>query len=313
VEKVMEEQQIEMKEKELLERARNWWDEVYPRDDATDLAKMRIYSREGLVQGKFEHDVKKAWYKKQGYWEDGKTTLEERKKQLRLKKIEFGKKIDELQTSYTENLDEIIKNIQLKKKQIEDVPQIIKQDYAIERNQLLIQIRGELETLRSSYLESIEKEVTNIYEGMINDFETRKNELFLKGFNKLETMYQQSKWKIETEINSYGAELEAELNILDSSKHDDHLLEEYNEEVKKINQELAQLQNSDGDIQKPKFKVEVEKPKPKELWVCPYCPDEEKRPFGNKGGLGGHISGKHGKEKWEEYKALEKEREVEAL
>ena len=305
---------IEQKEKDLLERAKNWWYDNYPRTKATDVEILRIFSSEGLVVGKVEHDIKKMFFKKQGYWEDGRTTLEDRVKQLQVKKISFGKKIDVLKNSYTANLDEIIKNIKIKRAGIEAIPQMIKNEYGVERHELLRKFREELEGLRTEYLTNLEKETREIYNGMIEDFEARKNKLILQIKTKFENSHQNSKNMIESEINTLGAELEAELNILDASKHDDQLIEEQNEEIRKINREINELRGLDGKIQEPQVELilepEVIEEKPKELFICKYCPEEDMKHFGNKGGLGSHIRGKHGLDVFTEYKKLEEQEVV---
>ena len=300
---------IEQKERDLLERAKKWWYEYYPLTKATDVEILRIFTAEGLVVGKLEHDIKKSFFKKQGYWEDGRTTLEAKVKELQVKKIEFGKRVAQLQNSYIDNLDEIVANIKEKKAKIEQAPQMIKNEYGIERNEVLRKFREELGILKRIYLTNLEGEIERIYDGMISDFEARREELVNQIISKFETSHQRSKDGIEKMINSLGAELEAELNILDSSKHDDVLIKEQNEEIRRINQEINSLRGLDGEIQEPQVELMLEsKPieeKPKEIFICPYCPDEEKRPFGNKGGLGSHIKGKHGDDKYYEYKGIE--------
>lgn len=244
----MEENKMDISEKEkkvieleLLERARAYWDEFYPRTDAEDLAKMRIYSKEGLVQGVIEHTVKHQWYAKQGYWEDGRTKLEDYERGLILKKLEFGKKISGLQASYIGQFEEIIERATVNKKKLEKIPSRIKEEYGIKRNELLSDFTLNLENLYDSYMKSLEEKTTEIYDEMLEDFERQKGVLVTQSQTDMRQLHQNSKGKIEGSIKKLGAELEAELSILDVKEKDDHLLKQYQEEIRKINQEINSL------------------------------------------------------------------------
>ena len=105
-------------EKELIRRARDYWDQNHPATEASDVEKLREFSLDGLVQGKLEHDIKKSFYKRYGYWDDGKTTLNDHKLELIKKKKEFGKRLGSIRAGQVRRIDDLVENLKKQRERL---------------------------------------------------------------------------------------------------------------------------------------------------------------------------------------------------
>lgn len=291
-------EEIEGYERQLLDKADNFWIELYGKKESSDLEKLRCLSRQGKIQDKFHHDIMIGYFKKQGLASDGRTTLQEREKQLTLKKTEFGVRIKKIKDSSIQNIDEIIKRAEVKKKELNQIPKQLKEKYKVDRNAILQELRDDLNAFFERAENDIEKEVVEVYEDFIKSVKARQDAYLEKALQEIENLQKNCKNKMISDVEHYGAELEAELQVLENVESENKLIKQYEAEIKKINQEIMEIKDlpiTYEDIQN----AEVEPKKIEEVFLCPYCDHE---PFGNKGGLYGHIKVKHGEEKYNEYK-----------
>jgi hypothetical protein len=303
-------EEIESYENHLIEKADRLWVEMYGKEETTDTEKLKLYSREGLTQDIFEHDLIVGYFKKQGLWKDGRTTLKEREIQLTLKRTKFGEKIARIRDSKIGNINDIIKKAKAQKAELEAIPVRLKEEYRIDKNAILENLSSELIAFYERAENDIEKEVREVYDDFIQTIRGKQGELIKKARNELGALQKHQKNRIRTEVEIYSAELEAELLILDNYENDENRIKGLEEEIKLVNEEIGQLRNFEPTEDLPIEAIKIKPKVVKEMFVCPFCPEEDKRQFGNKGGLGSHIKGKHGDEKFEEYKNLQKAQEV---
>lgn len=264
-----EEQKAEY-EKHLLEKADTFWIETYGKKEASNIDKLRLLSRQGKIQDKFQHDVMTYYFKKQGFWRDGKTTLKEREKQLVLEKAQYGNKVAKVKANTIADINQIIERANKKKEQIEKIPVQMKEEFRINKQKILDGLRSDLQGFYQNSEKFIEQEISGVYNDFIKNVETRQKELLDKARTKIQDLQKTQKMRLEKEIETFGTELEAELTVLEYKENDNELIEQYNEEIKKINQELNELQEPIvneilEDNKTPKDELEPEIPEePKE-------------------------------------------------
>ena len=301
-------EEIVSHENHIIEKADAVWVDLYGKEETTDIEKLKLYSREGKVQDKFEHDVIEGYFRKQGLWKDGRTTLEERRKQLLLEKTEFGEKIARVRNTKLGDLKEVIKRAEKKKRELEQIPIKLREEYKIDKENILKNLQYELNAFYERAENDIEKEVGEVYDDFINSIKEKQAELVNKAKNELEVLQKHQKNRIRTEVELYSSELDAELQVLDDVENDELKIKQYKDAVKEINLEINGLRGIEG---KESIKgIETKIIKTEELFICPYCPTEKQKPFGNKGGLYGHIKVVHGEEKYLEYKNQDNPEEV---
>jgi phage host-nuclease inhibitor protein Gam len=235
-------QERQEKEEQLLDRARNYWHEVSREDDASDLRKLKAYSLEGLVRGDFENRVMEQFFKRQGYWVDGITTLEQHKRKLQLRKLEFGKKIQAIHDGYLSDLSDLKAKVEAKQEKLSNVPNRIKKEYKVDVSTIKETALRDIKQLFEAFENGLKIEYQKVYDDMISDFETNKQKILLEALDALGKLQNLSKSKIETEIVNLGASLTAELSVLNAKENDDRLIQEYQEEIKKLNRELKSLE-----------------------------------------------------------------------
>jgi hypothetical protein len=225
-------------EKKLIQKADNNWVRDFGRVEATDINKIRYASRQGKYNME-EQKIRDAYFRKLGLWTDGKTTLKEREQQLIAKKEEFGRKIIQIRTSKIDSLDSIIQKAQEKKKLLNKIPKQLQQEYNIEKNKILATLVKELEVYYNAT--PIEEELNSKIRIFTQKIEARKQEMIEGALEQISNLQKKQKAQIETEINNFSAELEAELSILEYINKDDFLTQQYNEDIKVINQEINSL------------------------------------------------------------------------
>ena len=249
-------------EKLLLQKAEDFWIQTFGKQEASDVDKIRLLSRQGKLNDKLQHDIMVNYFEKQGLWRDGKTTLEERKKQLILEKQEFGKKIAQVRDSKIKDIDSIIAKATMRKQELKKIPVQLQEEFKIDKEKILAQLNEKLNLLYNTSKEWIDKEIANIYDNFILTTKNKQDELITTARNELETLQKQQKARMRHEVETFSAELEAELTVLNYVENDESLIEKYNEEVQLINQEINKIDN-----------VLSEKP------IIDYNPEKEE-PFG---------------------------------
>ena len=254
-------------EKNLLQKADNHWVRNFGRAEATDVNKIRYISREGLLNIG-EQKVRDEYFRKQGLWTDGKTTLKEREQQLIAKKEEFGKKITQIRDSKIKSLDKIVQKTQEKKELLNKIPNRLQQEYKIEKDKILSDLTKELEVYYKAT--PFEDELQSKVNQFTQRIEARKQEMIQEALIQIANLQKKQKAQLEEEINAFSAELEAELTILEYIETDDMLTKQYSGEIKKINQEINSL-GVDVDTTTESF-------------ICEGCGKVCK----NAGGLGSH-------------------------
>ena len=299
-------EEIESHENHLIEKANRVWVEMYGTEETSDIEKIKLYNREGKTQNIFEHNIMIGYFKKKGFWRDGRTTLKEREIQLTLKKTEFGEKIRRTRDSKIGDMNEIIKNAEAKKKELEAIPIKLKNEYKIDSHALLEKLQTDMNAFYERAENDITKEVTEVYNDFISSIRGKQQELIKKATNELEALQKHQKNRIRTEVEVYSAGLEAELQILENYESDEQKIKDYEEEVKLINQEINEIRGFEIIEDETIVATQVKTRIVEEMFVCPYCPEEDKKQFGNKGGLGSHVKSVHS-EKWEEYKNPQKQ------
>lgn len=292
---------IESYEKQLIEKADNLWVKMFGKEETNDIEKLRLLSRQGMIQDKFQHDIMTGYFKKQGLSSDGRTTLQEKEKQLTLKKTEFGIKIQKIKDSRTRDIDEIIERAKAKKKELNQIPDKLKDKYKVDRNAILEKLHTDLEAFYERAEQNIEKDITDVYDNFIKNVKARQDDLLAKARQDIKNLQTQCKNKMITEVEYYSAELEAELQVLDNVENDEQLIKRYEEEIRKINQEINELRDVPISVEEIRGEPEPER------FPCPFYgqDDCDHEPFINKGGLGGHIYHVHGTDKFNEYKQAE--------
>lgn len=239
--KDLTQKEIEEYEKQLIEKADNFWVEMYGRQEASDVDKIRLLSRQGKILSPIQNAVKRGFFFKKGLWTDGKTTLKEREKQLILKKTEFGNKIAKDKAKTIANIDEIIANKEAQKKELEKIPVQMIEEYKIDKQAILDDLRNELQSHYDVSQKKIEKEVNDVFNVFLKNVESRQDQLIQDAKSQIQTLQKRQKIKLTNEVEKYSAELEAELTVLEYRENDDDLIKQYNEEIQKINQELNEI------------------------------------------------------------------------
>jgi hypothetical protein len=227
-------------ENALLEKARGFWADI-SREKVSDLRKMNALNNEGVVGDILHHKIMERWYKKEGYWIDGITTLKEREKQLISKKMEFGIKIDGIRNGYLNSMKEIEDRITIKKTSLKNVPEQIKKNYGLDIVQIREKASEDIANFFSIYEKSIIEDVEKDYGESLKSFEDYKNTVLNDALKRIRELQTICKGEITDKINELGAELTAELTIIDSKKVDDQLMEKYQKEIKRINREILDL------------------------------------------------------------------------
>ena len=262
-------------ERLLIEKADDFWIKTYGKKEASDIDKLRLLSRQGKIQDKFQHDVMIHYFKKQGFWRDGKTPLEEREKQLVLKKAEFGNKIAKVKSNTIADIDEIIKRANQKKEQLNKIPVQMKESFKINKQKILETLRNDLQSLYGSSEDYIEKEISEVYNDFLKNVQERQNNMIDKARTKIHDLQKTQKMRVEQEVERFGSELEAELAVLEYKENDDQLIKQYNDEIKKINQELNEIR--EPIIEEDTIEVENEEifEEPEENDIFGEAPEEE--------------------------------------
>jgi len=249
-------EEIKKYEEILINKADKFWVDLYGRKEASNIDKLRLLSRQGKVQDKFQHDVIVGYFRKKGFASDGKTTIKERKKQLEDRKIKFGKKIALIRNSKIQDINSIVEKAKVKQKELEAIPNQIKDEYKIGKNNILQTLKEELEALYTQAEKQIDNEIKNVFKRFLGQVEKRQEAFSNNARDSIEELQRQLKIKMESSITTFSAELDAELTVLQYKETDDATIIKYSEEIKKINQEINEL---DGifEVQKePKKKKE---------------------------------------------------------
>lgn len=233
---------IEKHEAQLIEKADNFWVSVYSKKEGTNIEKIRLLSRQGRINDKFQHDVMTGYFRKQGFWRDGKTTLDDRKKQLILEKQEFGKKIAQIRDSKIKDIDSVIAKAQEKKDKLSKIPIKLHEEFKIDKNEILVKLTGELDLLYETSKEWIDKEISDIYDSFINTIKTKQESLISKARTDIEGLQKQQKGRMRSEVENFSTELEAELAVLNHIEGSEDTIKKYEEEIALINQEINELE-----------------------------------------------------------------------
>ena len=249
--------EIEEYEKQLIEKADNFWVELYGRQEASDVDKLRLLSRQGRIQDTFQHDIMTGYFFKQDLWTNGKTTLKEREKQLILVKTEFGNKIAKVKSATIANIDEIIINAEAKRREIEKIPVQMVEEYKVDKNAILTALKTELQNHYDTSQEKIEKEIIEVFNAFLQNVESRQEQLIQNARSQIQDIQKRQKLRMTHEVEKYSAELEAELTVLEYRENDDDLIKQYNEEIRKINQELNKIKKPIEIEVQEKFKCEL--------------------------------------------------------
>ena len=249
--------QIDAQIKQLIEKADNFWIKTFGKEEATDVDKLRLLSRQGKIQNKIQHDLMTYYFKKQGLYTDGKTTLQERADKLILMKTEFGKKTAKVRDNTIQDIDALINRAKQKKDELEKIPSILKEEYKIDRNKILNNLKGELQSFYDSYQDYIEKEIKIVFNDFLTTVKTRQDDAIERARAKITDLQHRQKEKITSGVQKYSGELEAELTILKYKEGDNALIEKYNEEIRKINQELNELNDPIIPVEKEPIKEEI--------------------------------------------------------
>lgn len=249
--------QIDAQIKQLIEKADNFWIKTFGKEEATDVDKLRLLSRQGKIQNKIQHDLMTYYFKKQGLYTDGKTTLQERADKLILMKTEFGKKTAKVRDNTIQDIDALINRAKQKKDELEKIPSILKEEYKIDRNKILNNLKGELQSFYDSYQDYIEKEIKIVFNDFLTTVKTRQDEAIERARAKITDLQHRQKEKITSGVQKYSGELEAELTILKYKEGDNALIEKYNEEIRKINQELNELNDPIIPVEKEPIKEDI--------------------------------------------------------
>lgn len=233
---------IEKHEAQLIEKADNFWISVFGKEEATAVQKLRHLSRQGRINDKFQHDVMTGYFKKQGFWRDGRTTLEEREKQLILEKQEFGKKIAQIRDSKIKDIDSVIAKAQEKKKELSKIPVKLFEEFKIDKDSILTKLTKELNELYETSKKWVETEISNIYSDFINTIKTKQDQLINMAHKDIENLQKQQKGRMRTEVENFSSELEAELAVISHIEDNQETIKKYEEEIALINQEINELE-----------------------------------------------------------------------
>lgn len=237
----LNEEAIEEYERKLIKKADNFFIDLYGKKEATDIDKLKVFSRQGKIQDKFFHDIMAGYFRKEGLWSDGVTTLKEREKQLILKKTEFGMKIASVRDATIADIDTIIKKAKERRDEISKIPIALKEEYKINKQEILKELRDELQGFYEKVESNIEKEVENVFIDFFESLKNRQTMLVDDAKSKIQSLQNRQKARIKSEVENFSSELEAELTVLEYKENDEMLIEQYNEEVRKINQELNEI------------------------------------------------------------------------
>lgn len=234
---------IKKYEDQLIEQADIFWVSLYGRKEGTNIEKLRLLSNQGRINDKFQHDVMTGYFRKEGFWRDGKTTLEERKKQLILEKQEFGKKIAQIRDSKIKDIDSVIAKAQERKETLSKIPIKLHEEFKINKNEILVKLTRELDLLYETSKEWIDKEISDIYDSFINTIKSKQDSLISKARNDIETLQKQQKARMRSEVENFSSELEAELAVLNHIEDSEDTIKKYEEEIGIINQEINEIES----------------------------------------------------------------------
>ena len=159
----------------LIERATEYWFKYVEFKKGSDVEMLRNYVVRSGAVSKEENSIIHKFYKEKGLWEDGITTLEQRRKDLLMKKQEFGRRIAELKNKRISSIDSIITNMEDQKKKIEQIPVKLKKDYRAEQERLLTQNNELLDKIYESICNEIDNEITKIYSFKIGELEKERD------------------------------------------------------------------------------------------------------------------------------------------
>jgi len=185
----------------ILIKARDYWNKENPRLEATDLDKMRLFHKTGLIKGILEGGARNEFYRREGFWLDGMTTLEVREKQIIHEKMETIKKMAKLRDSHLGNIDEILKRVQERKAKLLEVPEQLKIKYNIHKDQIRTEIERDLQILHQDLLQNVTSSISNVYNECKNELRRRKTEIVNTRRAELNMLIVREKKNIEHEID----------------------------------------------------------------------------------------------------------------
>lgn len=285
----MNEQEKERLEHEVLMRADEFWIKQFGRQEASNVDKVRYFRNNGMPVSPFP-EIITEFFKKQGFWSDGRTTLAQREKNLILQKKEKALTRKKILESKASNLREIATKALQKEKELRSIPQRLISEFKIDRQKLEENLKSELNGFLQDANEYISKEVDSILEDIFTEVKQKTHDKITKTKKEIEHLKASLDQRLKHEIDSYTTELEAELAILEYKQQDDQLIQTIDGDIRTINQELhdititlAHKDTSKKEKKEKKGKKESKKESSKEKQEgdeaskentkvpCPFC------------------------------------------
>lgn len=106
---------------------------------------VKLYHDRFRMPGGRPHEIMKVIFRKMGYWEDGKTTLDERERKIINEKMANEKRLAEINMKRKKKLDEQLIAIQKEREQITNDPLMHKLDLTKEYDKLEANFKEQLE------------------------------------------------------------------------------------------------------------------------------------------------------------------------
>jgi len=135
-------------------------------------------------------------FAKHGFWRDGKTTIEDRKRQLYERKVELEKRVSKIAQKKKSRIEEYQAILEEKKKEIIDLPERLKGNLQEQANAILANVRTEI----NEYEQVKKNEISRILREYDDQVKEQSKTLLEGAFEQLERLKNAKLLYIEREI-----------------------------------------------------------------------------------------------------------------
>jgi len=222
--------------------AEDFWFQNFGNKEASEVDKMRYYSNHGQPNTDEKQDAIKQFFEDHGYWRDGRTTLQEREKQLILQKTELARERKKILDSKVENLKDVKKRVEEKIKSLESIPQKIAREFSFNKEQEFLKLNAQLSQVLEGAERYIRSQVEQLRESLFKEVKDNTNKTMDQTIKNLKNLKKEMHVRLEQEVNSVSLEIEADLAVLEYKEQDDFHVARIDENIRDVNRELNALE-----------------------------------------------------------------------
>lgn len=223
--------------KEAFKKTRIHFENELKIEKSEDVIKAIKLWKNKLHLGADGQAIAEVIFKKHGLMKNGKTTIEEHKRNLFERKIALEKQLNLLKGKEVVKLDKIIEEAQHQKTKLIDLPNTLKLEMNIEIEKIMKNIQVELEDLKQLKEKEIQRK---IYE--YNDKIAEEGKAILvRSQEKLQTLKNQKIELLQQQIQQESDLLNKKFALVLNANIRDNSVEKLQEELEKIEKELSPI------------------------------------------------------------------------